>query len=81
MATVCMLANSRPFMVAGKRIAAGATFDCEIADAADLATQGRASAVTDDGAAAIANFRKQERDALEARLAHETRQTRLQRVA
>lgn len=73
MVAICMRANARPFMVAGKRIEAGATFDCELAIAADLTVQGRASPVTDDDTAAVARYRKEERETLDRRLEIESR--------
>jgi len=68
-----MLAGQRPFFVSGKRIEAGATFDCDLAIATDLAVQGRAVPTTADGIVAVDRYRKEEREALGRKLESEAR--------
>lgn len=75
-----MQAGARGFHVKHEPIAAGATFDCGIADAATLVDNGRAIPLTADGVAALAKYREAERERLEAFLQHEMRRAKL-RVA
>ena len=80
MSTITLQAGTRGFYVQREPIAAGATFDCGIADAATLVDNGRAIPLTADGVAALANYRDAERGRLEAILQHEMRRAKL-RVA
>ena len=62
--------------MSGQRIASGVQFDCDLAAAVDLVDNSRAAPTDATGSAALANYRKVARGALEA-LEWEARRERL----